>query len=87
MGEAIRELVEENPLLAMETIEEERDKVEEQFHMLHGTMLGLSAFIILFSLLNLLNTLITNMVTRKQEFAMLQSIGMSEKQIISDGTE
>ncbi len=58
-----------------------RDKVEEQFHMLHGTMLGLSAFIILFSLLNLLNTLITNMVTRKQEFAMLQSIGMSEKQL------
>ena len=49
--------------------------------MLHGTMLGLSAFIILFSLLNLLNTLITNMVTRKQEFAMLQSIGMSEKQL------
>ena len=47
VGEAIRELVEENPLLAMETIEEERDKVEEQFHMLHGTMLGLSAFIIL----------------------------------------
>ncbi|MDY2997050.1 MAG: ABC transporter permease, partial [Faecalimonas sp.] len=44
-------------------------------------MLGLSAFIILFSLLNLLNTLITNMVTRKQEFAMLQSIGMSEKQL------
>ncbi len=81
VGEAIRELVEENPLLAMETIEEERDKVEEQFHMLHGTMLGLSAFIILFSLLNLLNTLITNMVTRKQEFAMLQSIGMSEKQL------
>lgn len=81
VGKAIRELVEENPLLAMETIEEERDKVEEQFHMLHGTMLGLSAFIILFSLLNLLNTLITNMVTRKQEFAMLQSIGMSEKQL------
>lgn len=45
-------------------------------------ILGLSIFIIGFSMINLVNTLITSVVTRKQEFAMLQSIGMTNKQLM-----
>ena len=82
VGKAIRELVEENPLLAMETKSRRKEtKWKNNSTCCMERCFGLSAFIILFSLLNLLNTLITNMVTRKQEFAMLQSIGMSEKQL------
>lgn len=33
-------------------------------------------------LINLINTLITNVMSRKQEFAMLQSIGMSNRQLV-----
>ena len=35
----------------------------------------------MFSILSMMNTLITNIVTRKQELAMLESIGMSKGQI------
>ena len=34
-----------------------------------------------FSILSMMNTLITNIVTRKQELAMLESIGMDKRQI------
>ena len=34
-----------------------------------------------FSLLSMMNTLITNIVTRKQELAMLESIGMGRSQV------
>ena len=54
---------------------------ENQFTILFSVMLGLSIFIVAFSLLNMLNTLITNILTRKREFAMLQSVGMTTKQL------
>ena len=38
-------------------------------------------FIMMFSILSMMNTLITNIVTRKRELAMLESIGMSKGQI------
>lgn len=34
-----------------------------------------------FSMINLVNTLITNILSKKQELAMLESIGMSRRQI------
>lgn len=42
---------------------------------------GLVGFIAIFGLLNLINTLLTNVVTRRQEFGILQSVGMSGKQL------
>ncbi len=38
-------------------------------------------FIFLFALINLVNTLITNLLTRQQEFGVLQSVGMSGRQL------
>lgn len=35
----------------------------------------------MFSILSMMNTLITNIVTRKQELAMLEAIGMNKAQI------
>lgn len=42
---------------------------------------GISAFLILFSILNLINMVIGNLATRKKELSMLESIGMEERQI------
>lgn len=42
---------------------------------------GLAIFIMMFSILSMMNTLITNIVTRRQELAMLESIGMGKGQI------
>lgn len=51
---------------------------------LHGTLAllyGLVAFISLFALINLLNTLMTNLLTRQQELGILQSVGMTSCQV------
>ena len=42
---------------------------------------GLLIFIFVFSLINLANTLITNLLTRQQEFGVFQSVGMSGRQM------
>lgn len=42
---------------------------------------GVVIFIAAFSLINLINTLMTNLVSRQQEFGVLQSIGLSGKQL------
>lgn len=44
-------------------------------------IIGISMFIIIFSLINLINTVITNTISRKKELAVLQSMGMTVKQI------
>ena len=42
---------------------------------------GILVFIFVFSLINLANTLITNLLTRQQEFGIFQSVGMSNRQL------
>ena len=75
------EILSEEPDLVMYTLRERKLEDEKSFTLLYTIILGLSIFIIGFSMLNLVNTLITNVVTRKQEFAMLQSVGMSRRQL------
>ena len=42
---------------------------------------GILVFIFAFSLINLANTLITNLLPRQQEFGVFQSVGMSDRQL------
>lgn len=42
---------------------------------------GILVFIFVFSLINLANTLITNLLSRQQEFGIFQSVGMSSRQL------
>lgn len=77
----LHKIIDLNPLLTMKTLMEEQEIDESSFTIVFGMILGLSIFIIGFSLINLVNTLITSVVTRKQEFALLQSIGMSNAQL------
>lgn len=42
---------------------------------------GIMVFIFVFSLINLANTLITNLLARQQEFGIFQSVGMSGRQL------
>ena len=41
----------------------------------------LVVFIGIFALINLINTLMTNFVSRQQEFGIMRSVGMSDKQL------
>ena len=75
--EKLYSLIDEDPLLGMDTLREALAKDKQSFDLMNKVIVGLSGFIILFSLINLVNTIITNIVSRKREFAMLQSIGLS----------
>lgn len=77
----LNEIVDKNPLLQLATLKQELIEDKKTYDILVSTIIGLAVFIIGFSLINLINTLITNIMTRQQEFAMLQSIGMSNRQL------
>lgn len=59
-------------------LEEDLDSYKQMFLLLGGI---LSIVIGLIGVLNFLNVMLTNIVIRKREFAMLQSIGMTGKQL------
>lgn len=74
-------LTEEYPELIMstkETLREEFAKNTDMFSMIGG-MLALILGII--GVLNLINAMITGILARKQEFAMMQAVGMTGKQL------
>lgn len=79
--EPLRALVDSNPNLVLSTLQEQREQDAGSIATLSATALGLALFIIAFSMINLVNTLITNILSKKQELAMLESIGMSRRQI------
>lgn len=81
VGEALKQMIAEKSELDMETLADRRVMYEQNANQLFGTISGLAVFIMMFSILSMMNTLITNIVTRKQELAMLESIGMSKGQI------
>lgn len=81
VGEALKQMIAEKSELHMETLADRRVMYEQNANQLFGTISGLAIFIMMFSILSMMNTLITNIVTRKQELAMLESIGMSKGQI------
>lgn len=81
VGEALKQMIAEKSELDMETLADRRVMYEQNANQLFGTISGLAIFIMMFSILSMMNTLITNIVTRKQELTMLESIGMSKGQI------
>lgn len=81
VGEALSKIVDERTELEMDTLSDRRKSDKNMVSTLFGAISGLSIFIMMFSILSMMNTLITNIVTRKQELAMLESIGMTKKQI------
>lgn len=81
LQEEIRAIVNESPLLAMTTLQDRINMDASFFDGMYRTMLGLCFFIIAFSIINLLNTLVSSIVSRRKEFAMLQSIGMGDRQL------
>ncbi len=81
VGEALEQMIAEKSELDMETLADRRVMYEQNTNQQFGTISGLAIFIMMFSILSMMNTLISNIVTRKQELAMLESVGMSKSQI------
>lgn len=79
--EFIETIVAENSTLVFGTLSEEMERDESSYLSLQYMIYGLSAFLMGFALINLINTLVSNVMSRKREFAMLCSIGMSTRQL------
>ncbi len=81
VGEALEQMVAERPELGLETLAERRVIYARNADQMFAAISGLAIFIMMFSILSMMNTLITNIVTRRQELAMLESMGMERGQI------
>lgn len=77
----IRELLNDESDLTLLTLREQKLDDSAQLRQLNIEIYGISAFIIMFSVLNLINQLISRLTARKKELAMLESIGMEIRQI------
>lgn len=67
--------------LSLATLREKRMDDSVVIQKIKVQIYGISVFVILFSILNLVNMLGGNIVARKKELSMLESIGMEERQI------
>ena len=77
----IEQILAENPRLDVVTLSA---AIAQNENFLQGTKFALAAAIIFigcFSVMNLLNTIMTGIVTRRKEFALMCSVGMSKKQL------
>lgn len=67
--------------LSLRTLREQKLEDSGQIQRLKIQIYGISVFIILFSIFNLINTVISNIAARKKELSMLESIGMEQRQV------
>lgn len=79
--EEIRELTENYPDLSLYTLREKILDDSAGVKKIKMQIYGISAFVTLFGVLNLMNMTIGNMATRRRELSMLESIGMEVGQI------
>ena len=77
----VKDLVREYEEIECETFSQWREQAIKNSKSFSNILIGISIFVILFSIINLINTVITSMVTRKREIAVLQSMGMTKKQV------
>lgn len=81
LDEKVKDIVRKYDGVEVLTLLEHYEHAKESLFSMGRYIVALSAFIVLFSFINLINTVITSVVSRKMEMAVLQSIGMSKKQI------
>jgi len=77
----LKQLLSEKEHLEFDSYEDALWVEKNNILMMKTICYSLSVMIAIISFLNMANTLITSVVTRKQEFGMLQAIGMTNKQL------
>ena len=79
---ALNQLIDGNSDVVMENIKESITYYSGLQQLSFGVLLIVAVIVVCFSLINLVNTTITNFLSRRQEIGMLQAIGLSKKQLI-----
>ena len=77
----IKQILVTNPRLAVTTLS---GAIAQNENFLQGMILALAViigFISCFAIMNLLNTIFTGVIVRQKEFALMRSVGMTQKQL------
>lgn len=74
-------LVDSYPDLMMKSREDYQKEMDGFIRVFQTIGYGLSLIIALIGILNYINTVITSIITRRNEFAILESVGMTRKQL------
>lgn len=81
VAKEVQDIISRNPNLTLKVYSEESQMMKSFIGVTMNSLYGVSAFVIVFGLLNMINTLINNAIIRKREFALLQAVGMTNKQL------
>ena len=79
--EEIRSTVEQYDDLSLWTLREQNLEDSSAIQQQKQQIYGISILLILFSMFNLINTVISGFATRKREFSVLESLGMEQRQL------
>lgn len=79
--EELQSIISRNPNLKLKIQAEEYAMLKGFIGASMSSLYGVSAFVIIFGLLNMVNMLINNAIIRKREFALLQAVGMTNGQL------
>ena len=77
----LQRMVGSNPSLTLQVYADEYAIVKSFIGSAMKSLYGVSAFVIVFGLLNMINMLINSAIVRKREFALLQAVGMTNRQL------
>lgn len=80
---AIRNLTDRYSDLSLWTLREQKIEDSAAIAQQKAQIYGISVFLILFGIFNLINTVLSSIASRRKELSMLESVGMQQKQIVS----
>lgn len=81
LRKAMNDLVDTTPTVTMLSLYDSYQDSEAMYQRTNLVIWGLCGFIMLFAVINLVNTLIATTLSRKHEFSVLRSVGMAKKQL------
>lgn len=77
----LQRMISRNPNLTLHIYAEDYVMFESFIKATMSSLYGISAFVMVFGLLNMVNMLINSAMSRKREFALLQAVGMTNTQL------
>lgn len=77
----LRDMISRNPNLTLHAYAEDYKMFEDVMGAAMSSLYGVSAFVMMFGLLNMVNMLISSAAMRKREFTLLQAVGMTNRQL------
>ena len=77
---ALKSLIQNEERLSIVILNEEIAYYKSIFHVITAVLYAFVAFIGIFAIVNLINTIITNALSRKKEIGIMQAVGLDKKQ-------